>query len=128
LHDKVQDLEGVARTQLGSLGGGNHFIEICVDTDDAVWIMLHSGSRQIGNKLAQRHNDTAKGLARLAGTKLPDPDLAHFVQGTPEFAAYWHDLQWAQNYAKTQQGRDDGTGEGSRRTPSGRWQTLEAAA
>ncbi|MBD2075893.1 RtcB family protein [Phormidium sp. FACHB-592] len=100
LHDKVQDLEGVARTQLGSLGGGNHFIEICVDTDDAVWIMLHSGSRQIGNKLAQRHIDTAKGLARLAGTKLPDPDLAHFVQGTPEFAAYWHDLQWAQDYAK----------------------------
>ena len=99
LHDKVQDLEGVARTQMGSLGGGNHFIEICLDTDGAVWIMLHSGSRQIGNKLAQRHIDTAKGLAKLAGTKLPDPDLAHFVQGTPEFEAYWHDLQWAQSYA-----------------------------
>ena len=61
--------------------------------------MLHSGSRHIGNVLAQRHIETAKELAKLAGAKLPDPDLAHFVQGTPEFAAYWHDLQWAQGYA-----------------------------
>jgi tRNA-splicing ligase RtcB (3'-phosphate/5'-hydroxy nucleic acid ligase) len=49
--------------------------------------------------LAQRHIETAKHLAKLAGSKLPDPDLAHFVQGTPEFEAYWHDLQWAQEYA-----------------------------
>jgi len=61
--------------------------------------MLHSGSRGIGNQLAQRHIETAKGIAKLAGGKLPDPDLAHFVQGTDEFAAYWHDLQWAQGYA-----------------------------
>jgi len=61
--------------------------------------MLHSGSRGIGNQLAQRHIETAKGIAKLAGGKLPDPDLAHFVQETDEFAAYWHDLQWAQSYA-----------------------------
>jgi tRNA-splicing ligase RtcB len=100
LHQGVQDLQGKAQAQLGSLGGGNHFIEVCVDENAQLWLMLHSGSRQIGNKLAQRHIDTAKGLAKLAGERLPDPDLAHFVQGTPEFAAYWRDLQWAQDYAK----------------------------
>jgi tRNA-splicing ligase RtcB len=99
LHPKVQHLEGKAQKQMGSLGGGNHFIELCLDEEDQVWLMLHSGSRNIGNMLAQRHIDTAKELARLAELKLPDPDLSHFVQGTPEFAAYWHDLQWAQNYA-----------------------------
>lgn len=99
LHSGVQDLEGKAMKQMGSLGGGNHFIELCLDADGQVWLMLHSGSRNIGNMLAQRHIQTAKHLAKLAGLKLPDPDLAYFVQGTPEFTAYWRDLQWAQNYA-----------------------------
>jgi tRNA-splicing ligase RtcB (3'-phosphate/5'-hydroxy nucleic acid ligase) len=99
LHPRVKDLEGKAAKQLGSLGSGNHFIELCVDAEDQVWLMLHSGSRHIGNALAQRHIETAKGLAKLAGDKLPDPDLAHFVKGTPEFEAYWRDLQWAQGYA-----------------------------
>jgi tRNA-splicing ligase RtcB (3'-phosphate/5'-hydroxy nucleic acid ligase) len=100
LHKGVQDLEGKAMRQLGSLGGGNHFIEVCIDTENQVWLMLHSGSRNIGNKLAQCHISTAKDLAKMAGNKLPDPDLAYFVAGTDEFKAYWHDLQWAQNYAK----------------------------
>ncbi|HAC62254.1 MAG TPA: RNA-splicing ligase RtcB [Cyanothece sp. UBA12306] len=100
LHRGVQDLETKAIRQLGSLGGGNHFIELCVDTEDQVWLMLHSGSRHIGNKLAQCHISTAKELARLAQISLPDRDLAYFVAGTPEFAAYWRDLQWAQNYAR----------------------------
>jgi tRNA-splicing ligase RtcB (3'-phosphate/5'-hydroxy nucleic acid ligase) len=100
LHSGVQDLEGKAMKQLGSLGGGNHFIEVCLDTDNQVWLMLHSGSRGIGNQLAQCHIHTARGLAKLAETHLPDPDLAYFVAGTPEFTAYWHDLQWAQNYAR----------------------------
>ncbi len=100
LHPGVQSLEGKAMKQLGSLGGGNHFIEVCLDTDNQVWLMLHSGSRHIGNMLAQCHIDTAKELARLAGDRLPDPDLAYFVSQTPEFDAYWHDLQWAQNYAR----------------------------
>jgi tRNA-splicing ligase RtcB len=100
LHDGVQHLEGKAMKQMGSLGGGNHFIEVCIDTDNQVWLMLHSGSRNIGNMLAQRHIETAKELARLAGTSLPDKDLAYFIAGTSEFAAYWRDLQWAQEYAR----------------------------
>jgi tRNA-splicing ligase RtcB len=99
LHRGVQDLESKAIKQMGSLGSGNHFIEVCLDTENQVWLMLHSGSRNIGNKLAQCHIDTAKQLAKMAGEKLPDPDLAYFVAGTPEFKAYWEDLQWAQNYA-----------------------------
>ncbi|WP_072622323.1 RtcB family protein [Spirulina major] len=100
LHPGVQRLDGKAMQQLGSLGGGNHFIELCLDADDHVWLMLHSGSRHIGNKLAQCHIDTAKTLQKLSDRKIPDPDLSYFVTGTPEFAAYWRDLQWAQNYAR----------------------------
>ena len=100
LHPGVQRLSNKAIKQLGSLGGGNHFIEVCLDSEDRVWLMLHSGSRHIGNKLAQCHIGTAKELAKLGETKLPDRDLAFFVAGTEEFAAYWRDLQWAQNYAR----------------------------
>jgi len=100
LHAGVQRLESKAMKQMGSLGGGNHFLEVCVDAEEQVWLMLHSGSRNIGNMLAQNHINTAKELARLAGDRLPDPDLAYFVAGTSEFAAYWHDLQWAQEYAR----------------------------
>ncbi len=100
LHRGVKGLENKATRQLGSLGGGNHFIEVCVDTEDRVWLMLHSGSRNIGNKLAQCHIDTAKNLAKLAELNLADQDLAYFVTNTPEFDAYWRDLQWAQSYAK----------------------------
>lgn len=101
LHSGVQRLESKALKQLGSLGGGNHFIEVCLDTEDQVWLMLHSGSRHIGNQLAECHIKTGKQLARLSGIKLPDLDLVYFISGTPEFAAYWRDLQWAQNYART---------------------------
>src|SRR5207247_9100754 len=83
--------------QLGTLGGGNHFIEVCLDTENFVWLMLHSGSRNIGKELAERHISTAKSLWKLS--ELPAPDLAYFIQGTPEFAAYWKDLKWAQTYA-----------------------------
>jgi tRNA-splicing ligase RtcB (3'-phosphate/5'-hydroxy nucleic acid ligase) len=100
LHPGVQHLETKAMKQLGSLGGGNHFVEICLDSKDQVWLMLHSGSRNIGNMLAQRHIQTARELAKLSSTKLPDPDLAFFVKGTPEFDHYWRDLQWAQHYAR----------------------------
>ncbi|MCY7381207.1 MAG: RtcB family protein [Microcoleus sp. CAN_BIN18] len=99
LHQGVQHQDNKALKQLGSLGGGNHFIEVCVDTENSVWLMLHSGSRGIGNLLAQQHIETAKDLAKLAEISLADKDLAYFVAGTPEFAAYWHDLQWAQDYA-----------------------------
>jgi tRNA-splicing ligase RtcB len=97
LHKGVQDRKRKAMKQLGTLGGGNHFIEICLDTDDYVWLMLHSGSRNIGNEVATRHIATAKSLHDL--NSLPSPDLAYFVSETPEFKAYWHDLDWSQRYA-----------------------------
>jgi tRNA-splicing ligase RtcB len=97
LHQGVHDRKAKAMKQLGTLGGGNHFIEVCLDTENFVWLMLHSGSRNIGKELAERHITTAKSLWRLS--ELPAPDLAYFIQGTPEFAAYWKDLEWAQSYA-----------------------------
>jgi tRNA-splicing ligase RtcB (3'-phosphate/5'-hydroxy nucleic acid ligase) len=97
LHRGVQDRKSKAMKQLGTLGGGNHFIEVCLDTEDNVWLMLHSGSRNIGNEVATRHIATAKTLHDL--NTLPDPALAYFIQGTDEFKAYWHDLDWAQQYA-----------------------------
>ena len=96
-HEGVHDRKAKAMKQLGTLGGGNHFIEVCLDTESFVWLMLHSGSRNIGKELADRHISTAKSLWKLA--ELPSPDLAYFIQGTPEFAAYWEDLKWAQGYA-----------------------------
>jgi len=97
LHKGVQDRKAKSMSQLGTLGGGNHFVEVCLDTEDSVWLMLHSGSRNIGKELAERHISTAKSLWRL--NELPAPDLAYFIQGTPQFAAYWKDLKWAQSYA-----------------------------
>lgn len=94
-HDKMMN----ALQQLGTLGGGNHFIELCLDTDQSVWVMLHSGSRNIGKEIAEIHIDTAKDLMRRYMIGLPDPDLAYLVEGTKEFDAYWRDLQWAQSYA-----------------------------
>lgn len=68
-----------------------------MDTEDNVWLMLHSGSRNIGKEIAERHIATAKTLHRL--NELPDPNLAYFIQGTDEFKNYWRDLDWAQSYA-----------------------------
>jgi tRNA-splicing ligase RtcB len=98
----LQDQRTIDRAprQLGTLGSGNHFVELCVDEDDVVWIMLHSGSRGAGNRLAMHHIEVAKGLLARTATEVPDPDLAFVTQGTPEFDAYIHDLQWAQAYAK----------------------------
>src|ERR1700750_2380829 len=97
LHRGVHDRKAKAMKQLGTLGGGNHFIEVCLDTENFVWLMLHSGSRNIGKELAERHISTAKSLWSL--NELPAPDLAYFISGTPEFKAYWKDLKWAQAYA-----------------------------
>jgi tRNA-splicing ligase RtcB len=94
----VRDQAAKALHQMGTLGGGNHFIEICLDTDRQVWVMLHSGSRGIGNLLAQHHIEVARGLAH--NQTLPDPDLAVFLAHTPQMAAYRHDLYWAQDYAR----------------------------
>lgn len=125
LDPSVQDIEGKAMKQCGTLGGGNHFIELCLDNggecsmcggcgwdneDDScqicggdgkieprVWMMLHSGSRNIGKTLAEIHINKAKKL--IHNQHLPDRDLAVFLSGTPEMAAYKRDLFWAQRYA-----------------------------
>jgi RNA-splicing ligase RtcB len=94
-----QSLSATAERQFGSLGSGNHFVEVCLDERDVVWTVLHSGSRGIGNKLAGRHIADAKGLMKRIGEHLEDPDLAYFTQGTPEFDAYITDMLWAQRYA-----------------------------
>lgn len=93
------ELEKSAGRQLGSLGSGNHFVEICLDENDNVWIVLHSGSRGVGNKLAKVHIDIAKGLMRDWFINLEDPDLAYLVQNTPQFDDYIADMLWAQAYA-----------------------------
>jgi tRNA-splicing ligase RtcB len=85
--------------QLGTLGSGNHFIEVSLDEDDQVWLFLHSGSRGVGNKIAQRHIAIAQRLCRQWWIDLPDPDLAYLVEGTDEFDDYIRELRWAQKYA-----------------------------
>jgi tRNA-splicing ligase RtcB len=94
----VAQLRERALHQMGSLGGGNHFIEVCLDDDGAVWLMLHSGSRNIGKELAERHIAIAQKQTHNAN--LPDRDLAVFLTGTPEMDAYRRDLFWAQDYAR----------------------------
>ena len=88
-----------AISQCGTLGSGNHFAEVCLDPQENVWLVLHSGSRGIGNQLAQMHIETAKGIMEQYFIDLPDPNLAYLAEGTPEFKAYWSDLTWAQDYA-----------------------------
>lgn len=87
-----------ALSQMGSLGSGNHFIELCLDTEDRVWLMLHSGSRNIGKELAEYHIGVARDLAHNKG--LVDRDLAVFLEHSPQMAAYRADLFWAQEYAR----------------------------
>jgi len=100
-HTKGEDaLFVAARSQLGTLGGGNHFIEVCLDLENNVWIMLHSGSRNIGKSLAEMHMYGAKAEMKKMFISLPDPDLAYFVEHTPEYTAYMADLTWAQEYAR----------------------------
>ncbi len=87
-----------AAQQMATLGGGNHFIEVCIDDTGAVWLMLHSGSRNIGKELAEHHMGVARSLPHNQG--LIDRDLAVFIADTPQMAAYRQDLFWAQEYAK----------------------------
>lgn len=85
--------------QVGTLGSGNHFIELCLDQNDQVWLMLHSGSRGIGNKIGQFYIEQAKEYCQKHFISLPDPDLAYLVSETELFNDYWEALNWAQNYA-----------------------------
>ncbi|MGY1662270.1 RtcB family protein [Geodermatophilus sp. SYSU D00705] len=105
---ELRDLPGVAQAdgvahnwplQLGSLGSGNHFIEVSLDEADRVWLFLHSGSRGVGNRLASKHIRVAQDIARARRLDLPDRDLAYLEEGTPEFDAYVEALHWAQRFA-----------------------------
>jgi len=89
-----------AVAQLGTLGSGNHFIELATDEENRIWILLHSGSRGGGNKLATLHTKTARKLHEGLGTRLEDPELAWLQEGTPEFDAYIRDLRWSQSFAR----------------------------
>jgi tRNA-splicing ligase RtcB len=85
--------------QLGSLGSGNHFIEVSVDELDRVWLFLHSGSRGIGNKIATRHIAIARDRCARHRVQLPDRDLAYLTEDGPELDAYVNELRWAQHFA-----------------------------
>lgn len=97
-------------TQIGTLGGGNHFIEICLDQNEDVWVMMHSGSRNIGKEVAERHINKAQGIMKQLFINLEDRDLAYFAQGTTEYQSYLNDVMWCQEYAlKNRQAMFDNT-------------------
>jgi tRNA-splicing ligase RtcB len=85
--------------QLGTLGGGNHFIEICIDENDDIWVMLHSGSRGIGNAIGQYFIQLARREMQRNNLHLPDRDLSYFVEGESSFEDYVYAVHWAQDYA-----------------------------
>jgi tRNA-splicing ligase RtcB len=88
-----------AASQLGSLGSGNHFIEVCIDENQDVWIMLHSGSRGIGNMIGTHYIAKAKRQMEQFFITLPDDNLAYFPEDTEDFNEYMYAVGWAQNYA-----------------------------
>jgi tRNA-splicing ligase RtcB len=97
--DQAQSASPNWRLQLGSLGSGNHFLEVSLDEADQVWLFLHSGSRGVGNKLAVKHIAVAQEQCRRRFVTLPDRDLAYLVEGEPEFDTYLRALRWAQRFA-----------------------------
>jgi tRNA-splicing ligase RtcB len=100
VHDTVGDKAySKAARQLGTLGGGNHFIEVCLDEAQHVWVMLHSGSRGIGNMIGRAFIDMAKREMERYFIALPDKDLAYFPEGSDGFEKYVQAVDWAQQYA-----------------------------
>lgn len=85
--------------QVGTLGGGNHFVELCVDEANAVWVMLHSGSRNVGKTIGETAISMAREIAVKHQRQLPDRDLAWLDEGSPEFDEYVEGLRWSQDYA-----------------------------
>jgi tRNA-splicing ligase RtcB len=86
---------------LGTLGGGNHFVEVCLDENGAVWVLLHSGSRGVGNAIGSYFIELAKEDMRTWMVNLPDRDLAYLPEGTAHFDEYVEAVEWAQDFAKT---------------------------
>jgi tRNA-splicing ligase RtcB len=98
-HPKIRG--GKLANQMGTLGGGNHFVELCLDEDGVVWVMLHSGSRGTGNMIGTYFIEKARESALRKGLSLPDRDLAYFCEGVdPEFDDYVEAVGWAQDYAR----------------------------
>ncbi len=100
LHTPKLD-RGATVEHLGTLGTGNHFIEVCLDESEQVWVMLHSGSRGVGNRIGTDFVELAKREARRWYLELPDPDLAYLPEGTEAFDRYMSAVTWAQDYAAT---------------------------
>ncbi|ATP52861.1 RNA-splicing ligase RtcB [Pseudomonas putida] len=99
--DKYPRLEKTNnRHHLGTLGGGNHFIEVCLDEADRVWFMLHSGSRGVGNAIGNLFIELAQADMRQHLANLPDKDLAYFEEGSRHFADYVEAVEWAQDFAR----------------------------
>ena len=100
--DGVGQADAIARSwrlQVGTLGSGNHFIEVSLDEEDRVWLFLHSGSRGVGNQLAMKWIKVAQEQCARRWILLPDRDLAYLVEGEPEFEGYIEALRWAQHFA-----------------------------
>lgn len=97
--DAADSTAGNWRLQLGSLGSGNHFVELCADEQGRVWMFLHSGSRGVGNRIAQRHIKVARDLCARWFVDLPHADLAYLIENTDEFWAYIRQMRWAQRFA-----------------------------
>jgi len=105
---RIDELEAMPHTdkvvgnwheQLGTLGGGNHFIEICLDQEDTIWVTLHSGSRGVGNKVGNTYIKIAQELCKDMFITLPNEDLAYLIPGTKSFDDYMTDLHWSQHFA-----------------------------
>lgn len=99
-HPKLEQAERRASRHIGTLGTGNHFVEVCLDEEGRVWIMLHSGSRGIGNRIGSYFIELAKQDMRKWFINLPDEDLAYFPQGTDHFREYFGAVSWAQKFAR----------------------------
>ena len=97
-HPKIRSSNHI--NHLGSLGGGNHFIEVCLDLEDSVWIMLHSGSRGVGNRIGNYFISLAKKDMKKYFINLPDKDLAYIPEDSSHFWDYFRALLWAQKYAR----------------------------
>lgn len=100
-HPKIAQAAERASNHLGTLGTGNHFIELCLDEDDYVWVMLHSGSRGIGNRIGSYFIELAKQDMRKWFINLPDMDLAYLPEGTDHFNDYLQAVAWAQKFARS---------------------------
>ena len=99
-HSKLITQDSGAR-QLGTLGTGNHFVELCIDKENSLWLLLHSGSRGTGNRIGSYFIQKAKELMERYYINLPDADLAYIPEAEPIFGDYWKALSWAQDYALT---------------------------